>query len=34
MDPLRSEGFEVAIHDVLNVYFHTKTGEFYADMQR
>lgn len=32
--PLRAHGVEVAIHDVLNIYFHPKSGEFFSDMQR
>lgn len=32
--PLREAGIEVAIHDVLNVYFHSQSGRFFAEMQR
>ncbi|PRQ03526.1 hypothetical protein ENSA5_15560 [Enhygromyxa salina] len=32
--PLVKAGFDVEIHDVLNVYFHPESGEFYAEMQR
>lgn len=32
--PLQKANFDVEIHDVLNVYHHPESGEFYAEMQR
>lgn len=32
--PLRDAGVEVAIHDVLNVYYHEGSGQFFAEMQQ
>ncbi len=32
--PPQRQGFDVEIHDVLNIYFHPNSGECYAELQR